>query len=66
MSLRSGVPGEFTRVARLGSKVAAQFKASQIRSKGLKARVIADPENNSWVVFQGPARRRAPQKRWQA
>lgn len=66
MSLRSGAPPEFQRVAKFGSKIAARFKAAQIRSKGMKARVIADPENDAWILFSGPKRKRAPQKRWQA
>lgn len=66
MSLRSGVPPEFERRESFGSRIAAQWKASKLRSAGKKARVIPDPENREWVVFEGPRRERAPQKRWQA
>ncbi len=65
MSLYSGVPAEFERVGRFGAKIAAQHAASTIRREGFKARVIADKERRDYVLFRGPKRRRAPQKRWQ-
>lgn len=64
MSLRSGVPPEFERVGRFSSKQAAKLRAAAIRSEGYRARVVADPAQEDFVVFKGSKRSRKAQGRW--